>query len=104
MLVASHRGDFQCPTHGEGVKLSPLLVLERKPLKTFPSTGAHPQPVAKRSPNPNQSPTRLNSASKAVNEAAVEANADKVVVDKAIAVKETVDKVVKTNRVPNPRN
>jgi len=25
-------------------------------------------------------------------------------VDKAIAVKETVDKVVKTNRVPNPRN
>tara|TARA_B100001559_G_scaffold313631_1_gene312917 strand:- start:103 stop:207 length:105 start_codon:yes stop_codon:yes gene_type:complete len=34
----------------------------------------------------------------------VEANADKVVADKAIEVKETVDKVVKTNRAPNPRS
>jgi hypothetical protein len=39
-----------------------------------------------------------------VNEAAAEANAAKVVVDKGIEDKETADKVVKTNRVPNPRS
>ena len=92
MLVASHRGDFQCPTHGEGVKLSPLLVLERKPLKTFPSTGAHPQPVGKLFLNPIQSPTRPNSASRAVKEAAGKTNITKIIENK-----KSTNKITKTH-------
>tara|TARA_Y100000766_G_scaffold124675_2_gene107105 strand:+ start:1553 stop:1867 length:315 start_codon:yes stop_codon:yes gene_type:complete len=103
MHVASHRGDFRCPTHGESVKLSPPQVLERRPLKTFPSTGARPQPAAKRSPNLSPSPTLPNSESKADKEAVAAVNVVKVVVDKVVADKETVDKAVKTNRAPSPR-